>query len=105
MLRRSGAVLDFANAVREIAAHYYNRENDLTRLESALQISHDTGRNLETLKQGLRNDEAFDPELSVIAKYIEILNDRIAENRRSFVNETHSRMFSGREGSFSRMTR
>jgi Ca-activated chloride channel family protein len=105
MLRRSGAVLDFANAVREIAAHYYNRENDLTRLESALQISYETGRKLETLKQSLRNDEAFDPELSVIAKYIEILNDRIAENRRSFVNETPSRMLSGREGSFSRMTR
>ncbi|MDR1596389.1 MAG: VWA domain-containing protein [Treponema sp.] len=105
MLRRSGAVLGFANAVREIAAHYYNSENDLTRLESALQISRETGQNFEALKQGLRNDEAFDPELSVIARYIEILNDRIAENRRSFVNETHSRMFSGREGSFSRMTR
>ncbi|MDR2078918.1 MAG: VWA domain-containing protein [Treponema sp.] len=105
MLRRSGAVLDFANAVREIATHYYNSENDLTRLESALQISRETGRELETVKRSVRNDEAFNPELSVIAKYIEILNDRIAENRRSFVNETHSRMISDREGSFSRMTR
>jgi Ca-activated chloride channel family protein len=105
MLRKSGAVLNFANAVREIGGHYYNRENDLTRLESALQISRATGQELETVKRSLRNDEAFDPELSVIAAYAAILNDRIAENRRSFIHETRSRMISDRESSFSRMTR
>ncbi|MFP3040919.1 VWA domain-containing protein [Treponema primitia] len=105
MLRHSGAVLDFASAVREIGNHYFNRENDLTRLESALQLSRETSRTLETVKRSWKNANAFNQELSVIARYIEILNEKIAENQRSFVNESRSRMLSDREGSFSRMTR
>jgi Ca-activated chloride channel family protein len=105
MLRYSGAVLDFAEAVREIGAHYYNREDDLTRLESALQLAHKTSRTMEEVKRSLQNETAFDPELLVLAKYTQILNERLADTRRSFLDEGNSRMSYPREGSFSRMTR
>jgi Ca-activated chloride channel family protein len=105
MLRYSGAALDFAEAVREIGSHYYNREDDLTRLETALQLAAKTSRTMEEVKRSLQNEAAFDPELSVLAKYTQILNERIADNRRSFLNQDTSRMFYNREGSFSRMTR
>ncbi|MDR1444863.1 MAG: hypothetical protein LBI94_08290, partial [Treponema sp.] len=105
MLRYSGATLDFAEAVREIGSHYYNREDDLTRLETALQLANKTSRTMEEVKRSLQNEAAFDPELSVLAKYTQILNERIADNRRSFLNQDTSRMFYNREGSFSRMTR
>jgi Ca-activated chloride channel family protein len=105
MLYYSGAVLDFVEAVQEIGAHYYNRGDDLTRLETALQLAHKTSRTMEEVKRSLQNEAAFDPELSVLARYTQILNERIGENRRSFLNEGSSRMLYGREGSFSRMTR
>jgi Ca-activated chloride channel family protein len=105
MLRHSGAVLDFAGAVREIGAHYYNRGDDLTRLESALQIASQTSRAMEEVKRILRNESAFDPELAILAKYTQILNERLADTRRSFLNEDSSRMLYNRESSFSRMTR
>jgi Ca-activated chloride channel family protein len=105
MLYYSGAVLDFAEAAREIGSHYYNRGDDLTRLETALQLAHKTSRTMEEVKRSLQNEAAFDPELSVLAKYAQILNERMADNRRSFLNEGSSRMFYGREDSFSRMTR
>jgi hypothetical protein len=60
---------------------------------------------MEEVKRSLRNDAAFDPELAVLAKYTQILNERLADNRRSFLNEGLSRMLYSREGSFSRMTR
>jgi Ca-activated chloride channel family protein len=104
MLRYSGAALDFAEAVREIGAHYYNRGDDLTRLESALQVAYKTSRTMEEVKRSLQNEAAFDPELSVLARYTQILNERLGETRRSFLNEGSSRMFYNREGSFSRMT-
>ncbi|MDR0597970.1 MAG: VWA domain-containing protein [Treponema sp.] len=104
MLYYSGAVLGFAEAVREIGANYYNRGDDLTRLETALQTARKTSRTMEEVKRSLQNETAFDPELSVLAKYAQILNERLADNRRSFRNEGSSRMFYGREGSFSRMT-
>ncbi|MDR1249320.1 MAG: VWA domain-containing protein [Treponema sp.] len=104
MLRYSGAVLDFAEAVREIGSHYYNRENDLTRLESALEIAGKTRAAMEEVKRSLQNDAAFNPELSVLDRYTQILNERTADNRRSFLNEGVSRMLYSREGSFSRMT-
>jgi Ca-activated chloride channel family protein len=104
MLRYSGVVLDFAEAVREIGSHYYNREDDLTRLESALEIAHKTSRTMEEVKRSLQNEGAFENELAVLAKYTQILNERIADNRRSFLNEGVSRMLYNREGSFSRMT-
>jgi Ca-activated chloride channel family protein len=105
MLRYSGAVLDFAEAVREIGAHYYNREEDLTRLESALETARRTRATLEEVKRSQRNDGAFENELAVLARYTQILNERIADNRSSFLNEGVSRMLYNREGSFSRMTR
>jgi Ca-activated chloride channel family protein len=105
MLRYSAAALDFAEAVREIGAHYHNRGDDLTRLETALQRASTSSRTMEEVKRSLRNDAAFDPELSVLAAYTRILNERLAENRRSFLNEGSSRMLYNREGSFSRMTR
>jgi Ca-activated chloride channel family protein len=105
MLRYSGAALDFAEAVREIGAHYYNRGDDLTRLEAALQLAYKTSRTMEEVKRSLQNEAAFDPELSVLATYTQILNDRLADTRRSFLNEGSSRMFYNRESSFSRMTR
>jgi Ca-activated chloride channel family protein len=105
MLRYSGAVLSFAEAVREIGAHYYNRGDDLTRLETALQLAHTTSRTMEELKRSLRNEAAFEMELSVLAAYTQILNERLADTRRSFLNEGVSRMLYNREGSFSRMTR
>jgi Ca-activated chloride channel family protein len=104
MLRYSDAVLGFAEAAREIGAHYYNRGDDLTRLESALEIASKTSRTMEEVKRSLQNDAAFDPELAVLAKYTRILNERLAETRRSFLNEGSSRMFYNRESSFSRMT-
>jgi Ca-activated chloride channel family protein len=105
MLRYSGAVLDFAEAAREIGAQYYNRGEDLTRLESALELAHATSRTMEEVKRSLQNETAFEPELSVLARYTQILNDRLADTRRSFLNQDSSRMFYSREGSFSRMTR
>jgi Ca-activated chloride channel family protein len=105
MLRYSGAVLDFAEAVREIGGHYYNRGDDLTRLEAALEIASKTSRTMEEVKRSLQNEAAFDPELGVLAKYTQILNERLADTRRPFLNEGSSRMFYNRESSFSRMTR
>jgi Ca-activated chloride channel family protein len=105
MLYYSGAVLDFVEAVREIGAHYSNRGDDLTRLDTALQLAEKTSRTMEEVKRSLQNEAAFDPELSVLARYAQILNEGLAENRRSFLNEGSSRMLYGRESSFSRMTR
>jgi Ca-activated chloride channel family protein len=104
MLYYSGAALDFAEAVREIGAHYYNRGDDLTRLETALQLAAQTSRTMEEVKRSLQNEAAFDPELSVLAAYTRILNERLADTRRSFMRESSSRMYYRREGSFSRMT-
>ncbi|MDR3123554.1 MAG: VWA domain-containing protein [Treponema sp.] len=105
MLRYSSAALDFAEAVREIGAHYYNRGDDLTRLETALQLAAQTGRTIEEAKRSLQNEAAFEPELSVLAAYTRILNDSLEDTRRSYLHEDRSRMFHSREGSFSRMTR
>jgi Ca-activated chloride channel family protein len=105
MLRYSGAALDFAEAVREIGSHYYNREDDLTRLETALQLATKTSRAMEEAKRSLQNEAAFEPELSVLSAYTQILSERMADNRRSFLNQDTSRMLYNREGSFSRMTR
>jgi Ca-activated chloride channel family protein len=105
MLYYSGAALEFAQAVREIGAHYYHRGDDLTGLETALQLAGKTSRTLEEVKRSLQNEAAFDTELSVLARYTQILNDRLADRRRSFLNERSSRMLYSRESSFSRMTR
>jgi Ca-activated chloride channel family protein len=105
MLRYSAAVLDFAEAVWEIGAHYHNRENDLTRLERALQIARKTSQTLEEVKRSLQSEGAFDAELSVLAKYTQILNEKLADTRRSFPKEDKPRMLYRREDSFSRMTR
>jgi Ca-activated chloride channel family protein len=106
MLRYSGAALDFAEAVREIGGHYYNRSDDPARLESALQIANKTRRTMEEVKWSVQNEDAFNPELAVLAKYTQILNERLADTGRSFRNEEdNSRMHQDRDSSFSRMTR
>ncbi|WP_041610953.1 VWA domain-containing protein [Treponema primitia] len=104
MLLHSRAVLNFAETIREVGNHYYNNAGDLTRLETALRLDHEASRILETTKRSLQYDNAYYPELGILAKYAELLNDRIGENRRSFMNESRSRMFYEDGGSFSRMT-
>jgi Ca-activated chloride channel family protein len=79
MLRYSGAVLNFADTVREVGDHYHSGAGDPVRLEKALELSRETRRTLETVKWSLRNDAAFIPELAVLSKYAEILNAGIAE--------------------------
>jgi Ca-activated chloride channel family protein len=84
MLRHSGAVVDFALALREIGAHYYNPERDVSRLELALRLSQETKLSMESAKRNLQKP-VLNQELSVITKYVEILTGRVAENRRPFV--------------------
>jgi Ca-activated chloride channel family protein len=126
MLRYSGAVLNFAEAVREVGNHYHNGAGDPARLEKALELSLETGRTLQTVKWGLRNEDAFIPELAVLSKYTAILNAGIegsrtrlrtesptefrtaapVEDRRPVTDGPRSRMSGDRTGgSFSRMTR
>ncbi|GHV75161.1 hypothetical protein AGMMS49940_24630 [Spirochaetia bacterium] len=89
MLRHSGAVVDFAEALREIGAHYYNAERDVKRLELALRLSQETKLSLESAKRNIQTG-ALTQELSVITKYVEILIGRVAENRRPFVPPSRS---------------
>jgi Ca-activated chloride channel family protein len=84
MLRHSGAIVDFALALKEIGTHYYNPERDVRRLELALRLSQETKLSLESSKRNLQKP-VLNQELSVITKYVEILTSRVAENRRPFV--------------------
>jgi Ca-activated chloride channel family protein len=85
MLRHSGAVVDFAVALKEIGAHYYNAERDAKRQELALRISQETKLSLESAKRNLQKP-VLSQELSVITKYVEILIGRVAETRRPYVS-------------------
>jgi Ca-activated chloride channel family protein len=81
MLRHSGAVVDFAKALKEIGGHYSKAEHDVTRMELALRLSQETKLSLESAKRNLQK-AVLNQELSVITKYVEILTGRVAENRR-----------------------
>jgi Ca-activated chloride channel family protein len=122
MLRYSGAALKFADTVKKIGGHYHNGAGDPARLAEVLELSRETTRTLQTVKGSLQNENAFVPELTVLAKYTEILSAGLsgsprelriplrtaapAEERRPVTDGPRSRMSGDRaEGSFSRMTR
>jgi Ca-activated chloride channel family protein len=77
MLRFSGAVYDFAGAIRDIGGLYYGK-NDPARMTSALHLARETKRRLEAVREGFQYGADFDRELALITRYVEILSGRTA---------------------------
>jgi hypothetical protein len=94
---------DFAEAMREIGDRYYTGDGP-ARFDAALERARTAEQNLGVARQSLGDARAFEAELAVLARYIELLTQaRDNSPPASEAIPRRSRMSTG-GGRYSRMS-
>ncbi|MDR3170994.1 MAG: VWA domain-containing protein [Treponema sp.] len=92
MLRYSEAMVQFAEALKEIGDTYYAAENEPSRLQIALQRARETDIALAKVKKELQDSAAFTQELALLTRYYALLIEKLPPDQRGPAVETLSRM-------------
>ncbi|MDR3334181.1 MAG: VWA domain-containing protein [Treponema sp.] len=102
MVRYSEAMVQFAEALKDIGDRYYTAEDEPSRLQTALQRARETGIELAKVKKELQDSDAFTQELALLTRYYALLIEKLSSDQRGLAVETLSRMSA--ENTTSRMS-